>query len=113
MESRLRQLCMVIGSVLVLIIAVVSVVPLEADTYIIERRHGYYVRPYHYRHYHTYHHSYSVRAVQRALSESGYRVSIDGVLGPQTRAAIRDFQYDQGLEPTGRINRATLTKLGL
>jgi len=56
---------------------------------------------------------YNVRSVQRALSELGYQVTVDGVFGRQTREALKDFQYNNGLEATGRIDRATLNKLGL
>jgi hypothetical protein len=56
---------------------------------------------------------YNVQSVQRALNDLGYRVTVDGVWGPQSREALRDFQYNNGLEATGRIDRATLDRLGL
>jgi hypothetical protein len=53
-------------------------------------------------------------SVQRALSRRGYyRGGIDGEVGPGTRAAIRQYQYDRRLEVTGRIDRSLLRSLGL
>jgi hypothetical protein len=44
-------------------------------------------------------------AVQSALTKRGYyRVSIDGIIGPDSRRAIRAFQASQGL-PRNRFNR--------
>jgi DNA invertase Pin-like site-specific DNA recombinase len=36
---------------------------------------------------------------------------VDGLFGPRTRAATRWFQFKHGFEPTGRVNRSTLTVL--
>jgi peptidoglycan hydrolase-like protein with peptidoglycan-binding domain len=42
-------------------------------------------------------------AVQRALSEYGYgNIRANGVLGPETRAAIERFERDRRLPPTGQ-----------
>jgi Putative peptidoglycan binding domain len=55
-----------------------------------------------------------VANVQAALQEQGYyHGDIDGVLGPQTRAALADYQVAQGLEPTGTVDEATLETLGM
>jgi hypothetical protein len=52
--------------------------------------------------------------VQRALSRRGYyRGEIDGDVGPATRSAIRSYQYNRGLEVTGRIDNALLRSLNL
>ena len=52
--------------------------------------------------------------VQAALMRLGYfNGDIDGVLGPQTRAAIVDYQKAQRLKQTGRLDIDTLTKLGI
>ena len=46
----------------------------------------------------------AVRRVQTALAVRGYDVGIiDGIFGSRTRAAIRAFQSDQGLEPDGQV----------
>ncbi len=55
-----------------------------------------------------------VANVQSALQEQGYyQGEIDGVLGPQTRAALADYQSAQGLEPTGAVDEPTLETLGM
>lgn len=52
--------------------------------------------------------------VQRALARKGYyRGGIDGDIGPGTRAAIRSYQYQRGLEVTGRIDGSLLRSLGI
>ncbi len=52
--------------------------------------------------------------VQRELRREGYyHGPIDGVIGPGTRGAIAAYQENNGLAPTGRINRALLESLGL
>jgi Putative peptidoglycan binding domain len=50
--------------------------------------------------------SASIRVlVQDALARRGYYPGqVDGVIGPETRSAIREFQRDNGLPVTGRIN---------
>jgi len=50
--------------------------------------------------------------VQRALRRSGYYYGdIDGDIGPESRAAIRDYQRDRGLPVTGRIDSSLLRSL--
>ncbi len=52
--------------------------------------------------------------VQEELSRLGYRVGpIDGVIGPTTRRAIAQYQADNGLRVTGRIDEILLRDLGL
>jgi His-Xaa-Ser repeat protein HxsA len=52
--------------------------------------------------------------VQAALMRLGYyKGDIDGVLGPQTRVAITEYQKAQGLRQTGRMDIGTLSKLGI
>jgi peptidoglycan hydrolase-like protein with peptidoglycan-binding domain len=47
-----------------------------------------------------------VRVIQQALLDlKRLRSTPDGALGPLTRAAIRDFQKDAGLRPTGEPSR--------
>ena len=52
--------------------------------------------------------------VQAALMRRGfYNGDIDGLLGPKTRAALRAFQRTEGIPQTGRMDIATLTRLGI
>src|SRR6266446_4578010 len=52
--------------------------------------------------------------VQAALQAQGYyQGEVDGVLGPLTRAAIANYQRDQGLYITSAIDEPTLASLGL
>lgn len=52
--------------------------------------------------------------VQRALAKRGYyHGAIDGDVGPGTRGAIREYQYRNHLEVTGRIDLALLRALGV
>jgi len=52
--------------------------------------------------------------VQTALQEQGYyRDAVDGLIGPNTRAALSAFQRDQGLPITAAIDGPTLQALGL
>jgi hypothetical protein len=52
--------------------------------------------------------------VQSALQQQGYyQGDIDGILGPQTRAALAEYQTAQGIEPTGAVDEPTLETLGM
>ena len=52
--------------------------------------------------------------VQSALQEQGYyHDAVDGLIGPNTRAALSNFQRDQGLPITAAIDGPTLQALGL
>lgn len=52
--------------------------------------------------------------VQTALQEQGYyNDAVDGLIGPNTRAALSDFQRDRGLPITAAIDGPTLRALGL
>jgi peptidoglycan hydrolase-like protein with peptidoglycan-binding domain len=49
-----------------------------------------------------------VKEIQEILKEAEFDPgSIDGVMGRQTRMAIRDFQKKKGLRPTGKIDSTT------
>jgi hypothetical protein len=55
-----------------------------------------------------------VADVQDALARSGYNPGpVDGVLGAQTRAAIRDYQADHGIPVTGRLDSPLLREMGI
>jgi hypothetical protein len=54
------------------------------------------------------------RAMQRALKSKGfYGGAIDGIAGPQTQSGLREFQGDNGLGKSGKLDAATAKKLGL
>ena len=55
-----------------------------------------------------------VKNVQQSLSDKGYyHGSVDGKIGPQTRAGIREYQKSESLPVTGRLDAATAGKLGV
>jgi hypothetical protein len=55
-----------------------------------------------------------IASVQTELQRLGYyRLAVDGLMGPGTRAAIANFQRDNGLSITSAIDRPTLQTLGL
>jgi hypothetical protein len=52
--------------------------------------------------------------VQSTLQQQGYyQGEVDGLLGPQTRAAIADYQRANGLAETAAIDQPTLQSLGM
>ena len=53
-------------------------------------------------------------AVQTVLAKQGYyRGPVDGTIGPGTSRAIRAYQRDHRLTPTGTINSALAVSMGL
>lgn len=53
-----------------------------------------------------------VRSVQRELQVRGYyKGGIDGIVGPNTREAVRAFQRDAGFDVTGTVDQRLLTEL--
>jgi Putative peptidoglycan binding domain len=53
-----------------------------------------------------------VRDAQVALRDAGYEPGrIDGVMGPRTQAAIREFQQAHGLPQTGTLDATTQQQL--
>jgi murein L,D-transpeptidase YcbB/YkuD len=58
--------------------------------------------------------SKDVMAMQQALKDKGHDPGpIDGVMGPRTQAALKDYQQKEGLKATGRWDDATAAKLGV
>lgn len=54
-----------------------------------------------------------IQQVQRALNDAGYDVGpVTGRWDPETERALRDFQKDKGLDPTGRLDDRTILSLG-
>jgi peptidoglycan hydrolase-like protein with peptidoglycan-binding domain len=54
-----------------------------------------------------------VKEIQSALDQKGQHVTVDGKWGKQTASALRKFQQENGLKPTGRLDPETAQKLGL
>ena len=75
----------------------------------------YYGRPYPYAYRGYYGPGYSSSAsVQAALAHKGYyHGAVDGIIGPQSREAIRSYQASHGLAVTGNIDRSLLRSLRL
>ena len=56
----------------------------------------------------------TITKVQKALKEKGFDPGpIDGLMGPRTSKALRDFQIQNDIQVTGKINKGTLDRLGL
>lgn len=56
----------------------------------------------------------TIRQVQQVLQDKGHNVGpIDGIYGPKTASALREFQRDQGLSATGRVDQQTLASLSV
>jgi peptidoglycan hydrolase-like protein with peptidoglycan-binding domain len=52
-----------------------------------------------------------VKLVQTTLNAKGYKVSVDGVFGKKTLAAVKSFQTKNGLKADGIVGPATHAKL--
>jgi peptidoglycan hydrolase-like protein with peptidoglycan-binding domain len=58
--------------------------------------------------------AHTVRQVQKTLSDRGFRTGgIDGRMGPQTQAALVNFQRAEKLQPSGKLDKPTLMALGV
>lgn len=53
----------------------------------------------------------SAREIQHRLTEHGFPVKQDGVIGPKTRAAVKDFQEAKGLKVDGIVGPVTWAAL--
>jgi peptidoglycan hydrolase-like protein with peptidoglycan-binding domain len=55
-----------------------------------------------------------VRIIQGRLGQLGfYTGAVDGIWGPNMQTAIERFQQGRALQPTGQLNPATITAMGL
>jgi peptidoglycan hydrolase-like protein with peptidoglycan-binding domain len=58
--------------------------------------------------------SKDVKEVQQALQREGHDPGpINGIMGPETEAALQSFQQSAGLEATGKLNDETMAQLGI
>ena len=56
----------------------------------------------------------TVREVQQQLTSKGHDAGpIDGKWGPQTQAAVRQFQDREGMKASGQLDEGTLLALGM
>jgi len=59
-------------------------------------------------------HGEQARQLQQKLKEQGlYNGRIDGILGPQTKRALQQFQQKQGIQGNGSLDQQTAEALGL
>lgn len=55
----------------------------------------------------------TIRNAQEALQKKGFDIGqVDGLLGPRTMAALREFQQQHGLARSGQLDAETLKALG-
>jgi hypothetical protein len=52
-----------------------------------------------------------IEQLQQALADQGFDITVDGVLGPLTTAAVVEFQTDSGLTADGIVGPVTWAKL--
>lgn len=58
--------------------------------------------------------SATISAAQRSLQKKGfYKGDLNGNMGSETRAAIREYQKSSNLNVTGKLDPATLSSLGV
>ena len=56
----------------------------------------------------------SISQLQQALNDKGYNAGpVDGVDGPKTQAALKQFQQSQGIAASGKADNQTLAALGV
>ena len=55
-----------------------------------------------------------IRQVQQKLSEMGHDPGpVDGIWGPRTQAAVKEFQQQKDIQATGQLDQKTLSELGV
>lgn len=54
-----------------------------------------------------------VRELQQALADRGIAVGIDGIFGPKTEVAVKEFQSQNGLSVDGKVGGNTRNALGI
>jgi hypothetical protein len=55
-----------------------------------------------------------IKQVQQALQKEGFHAGpTDGLWGPETKSAVKEFQQSKQMQPTGQLDRQTVADLGL
>lgn len=54
-----------------------------------------------------------IAKVQTALNANGAQLTVDGRWGGKTSAALRAYQHEHSLKPTGKMDAATAKALGV
>ena len=58
--------------------------------------------------------SEQIRELQEKLRDEGHNPGpIDGIWGPQTQAAVKEFQKENDLQVTGQLDQQTMKELGI
>ena len=55
--------------------------------------------------------AYNGKDIQEQLNKHGYNLALDGIVGPKTTAAIKEFQTANGLDPDGIVGPKTWAAL--
>ncbi len=53
------------------------------------------------------------KAVQTALNSNGAKLTVDGIYGKKTAAAVAHFQKAKGMKATGKVDDKTASALGV
>ncbi len=56
---------------------------------------------------------HKVKKAQKALNRKGYNVKVDGVMGTETSNALHEYQLENGIKPTHRLDHSTMVSLGV
>jgi len=54
-----------------------------------------------------------ISSLQEKLNEEGNDLAVDGIWGPETQAALSNYQQEKGLDDTGQLDAETLSELQL
>lgn len=54
-----------------------------------------------------------VKDLQLRLTQRGYQIKVDGIMGPKTTDAVKSFQESAGISPDGIVGPVTLHALGM
>lgn len=53
----------------------------------------------------------TIRAIQEDLKKLGYKVTVDGIFGAETEAAVKKFQKNNGLQVDGIVGNQTINEI--